>query len=112
MGDFSHPIAPSSLINPHGWRSGLRVIAYLGLALTLVTFKLAHAGTAIAANTTASISRAQDYSEQRLLEVFALMARGQSREALAKAQKRFAALAKVEERHANHYKARLAQATT
>jgi rubrerythrin len=30
---------------------------------------------------------------------------------LAKAQKRFAALAKVEERHANHYKARLAQAT-
>jgi rubrerythrin len=31
---------------------------------------------------------------------------------LAKAQKRFAALAKVEERHANHYKARLQQATT
>ena len=30
---------------------------------------------------------------------------------LAKAQKRFAALAKVEERHANHYKARLQQAT-
>ena len=29
---------------------------------------------------------------------------------LAKAQKRFAALAKVEERHANHYKARLQQA--
>lgn len=30
--------------------------------------------------------------------------------ALAKAQKRFAALAKVEERHANHYKAALANA--
>jgi rubrerythrin len=30
---------------------------------------------------------------------------------LVKAQKRFAALAKVEERHANHYKARLQQAT-
>jgi len=30
---------------------------------------------------------------------------------LAKAQKRFAALAKVEERHAHHYKDRLQQAT-
>ncbi len=33
----------------------------------------------------------------------------QFRATLEKAQKRFAALAKVEERHANHYKARLAQ---
>jgi hypothetical protein len=30
---------------------------------------------------------------------------------LEKAQKRFAALTKVEERHANHYKARLATVT-
>ena len=33
----------------------------------------------------------------------------QFRATLEKAQKRFAALAKVEERHANHYKARLAE---
>ena len=35
----------------------------------------------------------------------------QFRATLEKAQKRFAALAKVEERHANHYKARLATVT-
>jgi rubrerythrin len=33
------------------------------------------------------------------------------RATLEKAQKRFAALAKVEERHANHYKAQLAKVT-
>ena len=33
----------------------------------------------------------------------------QFRATLEKAQKRFAALAKVEERHANHYKAQLAK---
>ena len=87
MGDFSHSRASQPLINPNGRRSGPRVIAYLGLALTLVTFTLAHAGTAIAANSTAGLSRADGYSEQRLLEVFALMARGQSREAWAKAEK-------------------------
>ena len=35
----------------------------------------------------------------------------QFRATLEKAQKRFAALAKVEERHANHYKAQLAKVT-
>ena len=35
----------------------------------------------------------------------------QFKAALEKAQKRFAALAKVEERHANHYKAQLAKVT-
>jgi hypothetical protein len=87
VGDFSHSRASQPLINPNGWRSGTRAIAYLGLALTLVTFTLAHPGTARAANTTPGLSRADGYSEQRLLEVFALMARGQSREALAKAEK-------------------------
>lgn len=36
----------------------------------------------------------------------------QFRATLEKAQKRFAALAKVEERHANHYKAQLAKVTS
>jgi rubrerythrin len=35
----------------------------------------------------------------------------QFRATLEKAQKRFAALARVEERHANHYKAQLAKVT-
>ena len=65
MGDFSHSRASQPLINPNGRRIGPRVIAYLGLALTLVTFTLAHAGTAIAANSTADLSRADGYSEQR-----------------------------------------------
>ena len=41
----------------------------------------------------------------------ALTAAAQVKATLDKAQKRFAALAKVEERHANHYKAQLAKVT-
>ena len=41
----------------------------------------------------------------------ALATAAQVRATLDKAQKRFAALAKVEERHANHYKAQLAKVT-
>jgi len=87
VGDFSQPGVPLRLIKANVWRPGCRAIAYLGLILTLGAVNPAHAGTAIAAATTPGLSRADGYSENRLLEVFALMARGQSREALEKVEK-------------------------
>ncbi len=59
----------------------------LALALVCIAGPQAHAGVALAATPTPGLSRADGYSEQRLLEVFALMARGQSKEALERVEK-------------------------
>ena len=87
MGDFLQPGASLRLTQATSWCSRRWAIAYLGLALAFATVNLAHAGAAIAATPTPGLSRVDGYSEHRLLEVFALMARGQSREALEKAEK-------------------------
>jgi len=87
VGNLSQPGASRPLMDMCVWRSGLRAMACMGLVFTLATANRAHAGDAIAATPTLGLSRADGYSEQRLLEVFALMARGQSKEALAKVEK-------------------------
>lgn len=87
MGDRARHSAPFWL-RGGGIRRGVLPLA-LHLALALVCFAgpQAHAGVALAATQTPGLSRSDGYSEQRLLEVFALMARGQSKEALEKVEK-------------------------
>ena len=87
MGNFAQSGASQAPMSPTSWRIRRCAIAYLGLALALVMAIPAYAGSSSSPPPTPGLSRGDSNSEQRLLEVFALMARGQSREALEKVEK-------------------------
>ena len=87
MGDIAHYSAsPLRKIGP-ARHLVLQVLASLLLGLICIAAPAVNAGLALAATPTPGLSRADGFSEQRLLEVFALMARGQSKEALEKVEK-------------------------
>lgn len=88
MGEWARPEGGLGLIGKAIWRKTLNVAAQWSLALLVATTPQAHAaGTPTGTATTPGLSRADGFSEQRLLEVLALMARGQSKEALEKVEK-------------------------
>lgn len=87
MGDRTRHSAPFWLRGGGSRRRVLLLALHLALALVCIAGPQAHAGVALAATPTPGLLRADGYSEQRLLEVFALMARGQSKEALEKVEK-------------------------
>ena len=87
MGELARRSAARQLSSGSGWRKCFQALAQLTLALGCIAIPHAHAGVALAATPTPGLSRADGYSEQRLLEVFALMARGQSKEALERVEK-------------------------
>ena len=87
MGDSARGSALFWLRGGASRRSYLLRALHLALALICIAGPVAHAGVALAATPTPGLSRSESYSEQRLLEVFALMARGQSKEALEKVEK-------------------------
>ena len=87
MGELAQRSAARQLSSESGWRKCFQALAQLTLALGCIAIPHAHAGVALAATPTPGLSRADGYSEQRLLEVFALMARGQSKEALERVEK-------------------------
>ena len=87
MGELAQRSAPRQPSSGSGWRKCFQALAQLTLALGCIAFPHAKAGVALAATPTPGLSRADGYSEQRLLEVFALMARGQSKEALERVEK-------------------------
>jgi L,D-transpeptidase YnhG len=87
VGDIAqHSAALLRSLRP-AWRKALKAVAQVTLGLGVIASCSAFAGTAIANTPTPGLSRSDGYSEQRLLEVFALMARGQSKEALEKVEK-------------------------
>lgn len=86
MGDSAQQCATQRPSGASGGRSRQALAQWL-LALGCIVAPSAQADPAIAAVPTPGLSRADGYSEQRMLEVLALMARGQSKEALAKVEK-------------------------
>lgn len=88
MGEWAQPEAGLWLSDRAKGRKLLAVVAQWAIGLVLVSALPAAAATALAATApTTGLSRADGFSEQRLLEVLGLMARGQSKEALEKVEK-------------------------
>ena len=78
------------MANPYrlaAWAHRICSVMAIAMAVAILPLGASEAAISNASAATPGLSRADGQSEQRLLEVFGLMARGQSREALEKAGK-------------------------